>query len=64
MTTLFFQQGKPGWYASVLQEGTFAAGDEIVLLDRAQESVTVADIWRYSVQRDIDKATVERGEQA
>ena len=60
MTALFFQQGKPGWYASVLQEGIFRAGDEIVLIDRAQGSLTVADIWHYSVQRTVDKATVER----
>jgi MOSC domain-containing protein YiiM len=28
MTVLFFRHGKPGWYAAVLQEGSFSAGDE------------------------------------
>lgn len=60
MTALFFQQGKPGWYASVLQEGAFSAGNAIDLIDRAAEPITVADIWRYSVDDDLDPITVQR----
>ena len=60
MTALFFQQAKPGWYASVTQEGSFSAGDGIVLRHRAPESVTVADVWRYSTQQDADTATMKR----
>ena len=60
MTALFFQQAKPGWYASVLQEGSFSAQDGIVLLNRAPEAITVADIWRYSASQTPDKSTVER----
>ena len=60
MTALFVQQGKPGWYASVLQEGTFSAEDEIILIDRAQGDITIADIWSYSAQRELDRTTVER----
>ncbi len=60
MTALFFQQAKPGWYASVIQEGTFAAADEILLRYRAPESVTVADVWRYSAQLKADSTTAKR----
>ena len=60
MTALFFQQAKPGWYASVIQEGTFATANEILLHYRAPESVTVADVWRYSAQQVADSATRQR----
>ena len=60
MTALFFQQAKPGWYASVIHEGTFAAGNEILLRHRAAEGVTVADVWLYSAQMDADSVTRER----
>jgi MOSC domain-containing protein YiiM len=60
MTALFFHQAKPGWYASVLDEGTFSADDDIVLVDRAPEGITIADIWRYSAQAEVDRTTVER----
>ncbi len=60
MTALFFQQAKPGWYASVIQEGSFSTEDEILLLDRAPENITIADIWRYSAQLEPDKDIVER----
>jgi MOSC domain-containing protein YiiM len=60
MTALFFQQAKPGWYASVIREGTLAAKDKIVLRHRAPEGVTVADVWRYTAQLDADSAARER----
>ncbi len=60
MTALFFRHGKPGWYASVLQAGSFTAGDDIHIVSRAAESITVSDIWRYSTQKDIDCATALR----
>ena len=60
MTSLFFQQGKPGWYASVLQEGAFSAGDEIHVVDRAPENVSVADIWQFSARSKAAPETVAR----
>lgn len=60
MTALFFQQDKPGWYASVIQEGTFAAEDEILLRHRASNVFTVADVWLCSTQLNADSATRER----
>ena len=60
MTALFFRQGKPGWYASVLQEGTFSAGDEVILVDRAAQELSVSDIWRFSTQSEVGAETVAR----
>ena len=60
MAALFFRQAKPGWYASILQEGSFSAQDDIVLLNRAPEAITVADIWRYSAAQAPDRSTAER----
>ena len=60
MTALFFRQAKPGWYASVLQEGTFAAGDEILVRHRAPENITVADIWFYSAHVNADSVMKDR----
>ena len=60
MTALFFRQGKPGWYASVLQEGTFSAGVEILLVERAPEKVSVADIWHFGAQSEVDRKTISR----
>lgn len=60
MTALFFRQGRPGWYASVLQEGDIAAGDQINLVSRAPESVSIADVWSCSAHGNIDKITAER----
>lgn len=60
MTALFFREGKPGWYASVLEEGTFSAGDEMLLINRAPQKLSVSDIWRFSVQSQVAPETVAR----
>jgi MOSC domain-containing protein YiiM len=48
MLALFLREGRPGWYASVLQEGTVGVHDQIELVERTQGSVSIADVWRYS----------------
>ncbi len=60
MTALFFRHGKPGWYASVLQEGIFSARDKMLLVDRAPENVSVAEIWQLSVQSEVTPEKVAR----
>ncbi len=60
MTALFFKQAKPGWYASVIKEGSFSTTDLIFLRHRAPENVTVADVWLYSAQLKADRTTLER----
>lgn len=60
MVALFVRQGFPGWYASVVREGSLAAGDEISIVSRAPERISVADIWRYSLVEDADLETQQR----
>ncbi|WP_263416342.1 MOSC domain-containing protein [Terriglobus albidus] len=60
MVALFVHQNRPGWYASVVQEGTLTAGDEITVVSRAPERISVADIWRYSLVEEADLETQQR----
>jgi len=60
MVALFVRQGFPGWYASVVREGSLTSGDEISIVSRAPERISVADIWRYSVVEDADLETQQR----
>lgn len=56
----FLASGLTGIYFKVLQEGEVAAGDEIKLINRDQNNVTVRDIIRlYTVDRE-DVQTMER----
>jgi len=45
----FLEATKPGFYASVLQEGVVQAGDEMELVSREQDQITVADVFRLAV---------------
>ena len=49
----FLRSGRPGFYFSVLTEGEVSAGDEIELISRDANNVTIADITRlYVSERD------------
>ncbi|MBB6145298.1 MOSC domain-containing protein YiiM [Silvibacterium bohemicum] len=48
IVALFVRRGLPGWYASVLREGSLGPGDVIEVVSRAPERISVADIWKYS----------------
>ncbi|MCK5573396.1 MAG: MOSC domain-containing protein [Bacteroidetes bacterium] len=45
----FLRSGRPGFYFSVLEEGEVSAGDDIELISRDENNVTVADITRLYV---------------
>ncbi len=45
----FLRSGRPGFYFSVLEEGEVSAGDEIELISRDENNVTVVDITRLYV---------------
>ena len=60
IVALFVRQSLPGWYASVLEEGSLSSGDEITIVERAPQRVSVADIWRYSLGSPMDDETQER----
>ena len=57
MVTLFVRQGHPGWYASVLEEGTVQMSDAIQLEERTQDKISIADVWRYSLLERADTDT-------
>lgn len=57
MTALFARRGRPGWYASVLQEGTIRANDPIARVARVQNDVSIADVWRFSFIERADEKT-------
>ncbi len=60
MTALFFRECKPGWYASVLEEGTISPGAEMMLIDRAPENISIADIWQLSAQSEVAPEMIAR----
>jgi MOSC domain-containing protein YiiM len=57
MVALFMRQNRPGWYASVLQEGTLTKSDAIEIVSRAPERISIADIWHYSLKAELDEKT-------
>jgi MOSC domain-containing protein YiiM len=51
----FLASGKTGFYLSVLRESEVQAGDEIELIERDENNITVADITRlYAGDRDVE----------
>jgi MOSC domain-containing protein YiiM len=62
MVAQFVRMGHPGWYASVIQPGSFATGDRIDFDSRPADRISIADIWRYSLSEDADEPTKARVE--
>ncbi len=49
----FLKSGRPGFYFSVLEEGEVSTGDEIELISRDENNITVSDINRlYVAEKD------------
>jgi len=46
MVKLFWQSGRSGFYFSIVEEGSLAAGDAIERVARGPEEITVADVVR------------------
>jgi MOSC domain-containing protein YiiM len=56
----FLQSRRTGLYFAVLKEGEVKAGDEIALLSRDKNDITIADITRlYAFEKD-DQVTMKR----
>jgi MOSC domain-containing protein YiiM len=49
LVTKFLEAEKPGFYASVIQEGTVSPGDELTLVSRAKGRISVHDIYRLAI---------------
>ncbi len=55
----FLQSGRTGFYFAVLREGEVGAGDEIELIGRDRDNITVPDITRLYVNRNYSRADLE-----
>jgi MOSC domain-containing protein YiiM len=56
----FLHSGRTGFYFAVLQEGEVGAGDDITVLSRDENAITVADITRLYVHDKDDVTTLRR----
>ena len=56
----FLESGRSGFYFSVVQEGTVAAGDSFEFLSRDQDAVTIAEMNRLFVHEKYDSALLEK----
>lgn len=56
----FLKSRRTGFYCAVLREGKIEAGDEVHLLSREENRVTVADITRIYAFEKTDFATMRR----
>jgi MOSC domain-containing protein YiiM len=56
----FLASGRTGFYFSVRREGEVGAGDEVELIGRDENNVTVADITRLYVRDKHDVETMRR----
>jgi MOSC domain-containing protein YiiM len=59
----FLHSGRTGFYFAVLQEGEVGAGDDITVVSRDENAITVADITRLYVHEKDDVSTLRRAVQ-
>jgi len=60
MTKLFFARRRFGFYVSVAREGEIGAGDEIKIVSRDENKVSVADVMRLFAGDVRDRELVDR----
>lgn len=60
MTRYIADAGIAGWYYRVLASGEVGLGDELELLERAADAITVADFWRTVHEHRPAHAALER----
>jgi MOSC domain-containing protein YiiM len=60
MVRRFLKSGRTGFYCAVSREGDVAAGDPITLVERAHDSLTVAQITRLYRRDDDDLDRLRR----
>lgn len=56
----FIKHGRPGTYVSILEEGYVETGDDIRLIKRASNSLSVAQFFGLIFNRNKDKTLVEK----
>lgn len=60
MVKRFLDSGRTGFYFRVLREGEVQAGDPVVLLECARDSLTVAEVVRLYTSGRTDRRRLER----
>jgi MOSC domain-containing protein YiiM len=60
MIERFLDSGRSGFYFSVEQEGTVAAGDSFEFLSRDQEAITIAEMNRLYVHEKYNRTLLEK----
>jgi MOSC domain-containing protein YiiM len=48
----FVAHGRPGTYVRVLQQGNVAVGDTVELIEKAKNSISIADFFKIIFERD------------
>lgn len=54
------ESGLTGWYYRVLEVATVASGDELALIDRLPDAVSLAELWQMWTTHRPDPAALER----
>jgi MOSC domain-containing protein YiiM len=60
MVKLFWQSKKSGIYFSITEEGDLAAGDRIECIERAQDSIAVADVVRLYMREEHSQEVLQQ----
>ena len=60
MVKRFLASGRSGFYVMVVKEGALEAGDAIELLDRAEQSISIADAVYLYAAKHPDPAILRR----
>jgi len=60
MVKRFLASGRTGFYVMVTKEGVVEAGDEIKLIGRAEQSLSVADVTRLYASKHAEPTTLRR----
>ena len=55
----FIQHGRPGTYISILEEGEVKIGDEIILVERSKNDLTVAQLFNLYYAKDKDQDLIK-----
>ncbi|WP_442483762.1 MOSC domain-containing protein [Aeoliella sp. SH292] len=59
---MFHQAGRPGFYLRVLEPGVFTAGDDIECVSRAENSITIAELYRLRFDPKATRDQLEHAE--
>ena len=60
MVKQFIDAGFPGVYIRVIEEGDIKNGDELILLERREESLSLREVYQLLYVQKKDKAKLEK----